>query len=40
MLTPKDWKRWNNWRKRNKNGWFHHILVLLEIVHSPTFETF
>lgn len=40
MLPPKDWKRWNNWRKRDKTGWFHHILVLLEVIHSPTFEMF
>lgn len=33
-------KRWNSWRKRNGNGRLHHILVLLGLVHSPTFELF
>lgn len=31
-------RRWNKWRKHNTNGMFHHILVLLGIIHSPTFE--
>lgn len=30
-------KRWNGWRKVNGNGRLHHILVLLGLVHSPTF---
>ena len=31
-------RRWNIWRKRNTNGNMHHILVLLGIIHSPTYE--
>ena len=31
-------KRWNGWRKVNGNGTLHHILVLLGLIHSPTFE--
>lgn len=33
-------KRWNGWRKRNGNGRLHHILVLLGLVVSPTFELY
>lgn len=29
-------KRWNVWRKRNKNGIVHKILVLFGAVKSPT----
>lgn len=30
-------KRWNSWRKYNSNSWLHKILVLLGVIHSPTF---
>jgi hypothetical protein len=30
-------KRWNVWRKYNKNGITHKILVLFGIIKSPTF---
>jgi len=30
-------KRWNVWRKYNKNGIVHKILVLFGIIYSPTF---
>lgn len=30
-------KRWNVWRKYNKNGIAHKILVLFGIIKSPTF---
>lgn len=33
-------KRWNSWRKHNANGRLHHILVLLGLVVSPTFEMY
>jgi hypothetical protein len=31
-------QRWNKWRKRNLNGKLHHILVLLGLANSPTFD--
>lgn len=31
-------KIWNVWRKNNKNHVLTKILVLFNIVHSPTFE--
>lgn len=30
-------KRWNVWRKYNKNGIAHKILVLFGVIKSPTF---
>lgn len=30
-------KRWNVWRKYNRNGITHKILVLFGIIRSPTF---
>lgn len=30
-------KRWNKWRKRCRNGKFHKFLVLIGVIHSPTF---
>lgn len=30
-------KRWNVWRKYNKNGIAHKILVLFGFIKSPTF---
>ena len=30
-------KRWKVWRKHNKNGIVHKILVLFGIIKSPTF---
>lgn len=30
-------KKWNGWRKNNLNSKFYKILVLFNIVHSPTF---
>ena len=30
-------KRWNVWRKHNKNSIAHKILVLFGIIKSPTF---
>lgn len=33
-------REWNVWRKRNLNGKTHHFLVLIEFVHSPTFDAF
>lgn len=29
-------RRWNVWRKRNKNSKFHKLIVLLGIIESPT----
>lgn len=31
-------KKWNRWRKGNTNSWFHKLLVLLKLRHSPTFK--
>ena len=31
-------KLWNKWRKRNSNGLIFKLLVLVGIVHSPTFD--
>ncbi len=31
-------KCWNKWRKNNMNGRLHHVMVLLGLRHSPTFE--
>lgn len=31
-------QRWNKWRKHNLNGKRHHILVLLGLANSPTFD--
>lgn len=31
---------WNKWRKHNTNSKFHKLLVLLNIIHSPTFRHF
>ena len=31
-------QRWNKWRKRNLNGKLHHILVLIGLANSPTFD--
>ncbi len=31
-------ERWNNWRKNDVGGSIHKILVLLDIVRSPTFD--
>ncbi len=31
-------KKWNSWRKYNTNSKFHQLLVLFDIVKSPTFE--
>lgn len=33
-------KTWNVWRKNNKNAVVTKILVLFDIIHSPTFEIF
>lgn len=33
-------KIWNGWRKHNRNHVVIKILVLLNIIHSPTFEIF
>lgn len=33
----KHFKKWNRWRKSNLNSKVHKILVLLKVVHSPTF---
>lgn len=30
-------KRWNKWRKKCTNGWFHKFLVLIGWRFSPTF---
>lgn len=30
-------KRWNVWRKFNKNSIFHKILVLFGVIKSPSF---
>lgn len=35
-MTIKHIKRWNVWRKYNKNGIVHKILVLFGIIKSPT----
>ena len=31
-------KLWNYWRNRSTNNKFYKIMVLLCLVHSPTFE--
>lgn len=31
-------ERWKNWKENNANGQIHKFLVLLGIVHSPTFN--
>lgn len=31
-------KLWNKWQKRSLNGPLYKLLVLLGLVHSPTFE--
>lgn len=31
---------WNQWQKRNMNSSYYKLLVLLGIVHSPTFEMY
>lgn len=31
-------KRWDKWRKRSLNSPFYKLLVLLGVIHSPTFE--
>ena len=31
-------QRWNKWRKRNLNSHLHHILVLIGLADSPTFD--
>ena len=31
-------QRWNKWRKHNLNSRLHHILVLIGLVDSPTFD--
>ena len=31
-------QRWNKWRKYNLNSPLHHILVLLGLADSPTFD--
>lgn len=33
-------KTWNRWRKRCLNGPLHKFLVLIGLVHSPTFHVF
>jgi ABC-type multidrug transport system fused ATPase/permease subunit len=33
-------KRWNSWRKYNRNSKLHKLLVLFNMIHSPTFEAF
>ena len=33
-------KTWNVWRKKNKDRVRTKILVLFNIIHSPTFEIF
>ena len=34
----KRYKKWKNWQKYNANGRFYQFLVLIGLVHSPTFE--
>ena len=34
----KRYKKWKNWKKYNINGQFSQFLVLIGLVHSPTFE--
>lgn len=29
-------RRWNYWRKRNRNGFIHKLLVLFNLKESPT----
>ena len=31
-------ERWNLWRRLDRNCRFHHFLVLLGLVNSPTFD--
>lgn len=38
MEIVKHIKHWNKWRKRNLNSKLHKFLVLIGIVHSPTYE--
>lgn len=34
------YRDWKIWRKCNGNGKVYKVLVLLGLVHSPTFEVF
>lgn len=34
----KHYKKWKKWRKRNTNGKFYQLLVLIGLVHSPSFD--
>lgn len=34
----KHFRRWNIWRKYCLNPWYHKLLVLLKIVHSPSMD--
>lgn len=34
----KRYKKWKKWQKRNTNGKFYQLLVLIGLVHSPSFE--
>lgn len=33
-------KRWNRWQKNNTNSKWHKFLVLIGLIHSPTFGVY
>lgn len=37
-LTFEHYKKWKKWQKRNCNSGFYQLLVLIGLVHSPSFE--
>ena len=34
----KRYKKWKKWRRRNINGRFYQFLILIGLMHSPSFE--
>ena len=36
--TFEHYKKWKKWQKRNGNSRFYQLLVLIGLVHSPSFE--
>lgn len=36
----KDFKKWNDWQKRCMNSRFYKFLVLIEFIHSPSFDAY
>lgn len=36
--TFERYKKWKKWRRRNINGRFYQFLILIGLMHSPSFE--